>query len=615
DQPGASIFFPKASIPVIVHGDASFPGQGVVAETLNLSRLPGYQTAGTIHIMADNQLGFTATTQETRSSRYASDLAKGFKIPVIYVNADDPEACIEAVRIGFAYRDQFKKDFMIDLVGYRRYGHNEGDEPSFTQPLMYESIRAHPSVRELWARTLVERGLVPESLPEELVRQEMDRMQAIFERLEPEQALDEDLPKPAPQGAARRVKTGVPVERLRALNQALMSLPEGFHINRKLERSRERRLQVFDDPEKASIDWATAEELAFASILEDGIPIRLTGEDVVRGTFSQRHAHFYDVESGAAFSPLQALPQAKAAFETYNSPVTETAVVGFEYGYNLIAANRLVLWEAQYGDFINISQVIVDEFLASARAKWGQAPSLVLLLPHGNEGQGPDHSSARPERFLQLTADKNLRLAYPTTAAQYFHLLRRQAALLTTDPLPLVVLTPKGLLRNPLTASRPLDLAEMAWQPVINDGPPPGDGSANHEAVCRLALCSGRIYVDLVSHEGRQKTADLALARVEQLAPFPADEIRAAIESYPRLEEILWVQEEPRNMGAWDFVRPRLEELIAGRWPLRYLGRPPSSSPAEGSSTWYAANQRAIVEELYRPKEEVEEKGVLIERG
>jgi 2-oxoglutarate dehydrogenase E1 component len=374
-------------------------------------------------------------------------------------------------------------------------------------------------------------------------------------------------------------------------------VPAGFTIHKKLERGREKRRTVLDQADERTVDWAAAEDLAFASILEDGISIRFTGEDVERGTFSHRHAVFHDFNTGDRDVPLQRIPQARAAFEIYNSPLTECATIGFELGYNLQAPGRLVVWEAQYGDFINGAQVILDEFLTSGRAKWGLTPSLVLLLPHGYEGQGPDHSSARVERFLEAAADINLRIANCTTSAQYFHLLRRQAVLLLTDPLPLIVLTPKSLLRHPLVASRPRDLAEGRWQPVIQDD----DALQRAGGVRRLVLCSGKVYVDLVSSEQRAQHPEIALVRVEQLYPFPWADVKAALEVYPALDEIVWVQEEPENMGAWGFVRPLVEELLEGRLPLCYVGRARSASPSEGTSSWHAVNQKILVDEAFAP--------------
>jgi 2-oxoglutarate dehydrogenase E1 component len=456
-------------------------------------------------------------------------------------------------------------------------------------------VAQHPTVRERWAATLRQRGLLEGAAPDALVRKRTTILEETLAALRP----DEDLVEPSPEipapGAARQARTAVPIERLAALNRALLERPADFHGHRKLDRGRERRGRIFDDPHAPAIDWATAEELALASVLEDGIPIRLTGEDVERGTFSHRHAVFFDVETGARFVPLQAIPQARASFEIHNSPVTELAAVGFEFGYNVQEPGRLVIWEAQYGDFINGAQVVLDQFVTSARAKWGQAPSLMFLLPHGYEGQGPEHSSARPERLLQSAADINLRLAACTTAAQYFHLLRRQALLLRTDPLPLFVLTPKSLLRHPLTASAPADLAEGRFLPVIDDDAARGQASL----VERVVLCSGKVYADLVAGEARRTVREVAIVRVEQLYPFPGIDLAPVLAGYPNLREVAWLQEEPANMGAWEFARPLLDDLIAGRWPLRYIGRPRSASPSEGSAAWHALNQRAIVEQAF----------------
>ena len=593
-QGGAPTFDPAASLPILIHGDAAFPGQGIVAETLNLSRLPGYGTGGTIHIIVNNQLGFTTAAEDAYSTSYASGLARGFKIPIVHVNADDPEACVEAARLAFAYRQKFKRDFLIDLIGYRRYGHNEGDEPAFTQPVMYKKIAEHPTVREVWARTLVERGDVTAERAEELLRKYTQELQAAMDALRPEQDFIEPEPEAPPPGAASKAETAVPLERLRELNASLLTVPEGFAIHRKLERAREKRAHLLEDPAERTVDWAAAEELALASILADGTAVRLTGEDVERGTFSHRHAVLHDVENGRQHVPLQALAQARAAFEIHNSPLTENAVVGFEYGYNIQEPSRLVIWEAQYGDFINGAQAIIDEFLVSARGKWGLRPSLVLLLPHAHEGQGPDHASARPERFLQLAADLNMRVANCTTAAQYFHLLRRQAALLVIDPLPLIVLSPKSLLRHPLVASAPRELAEGRFRMVIADG----DAAERAADIRRVIFCSGKIYVDLVSAEQRAKRPDIALCRLEQLYPVPMRDLRAAIDAYPNAEEVVWVQEEPENMGAWEFIRPHLQEVSSGR-PVRRVARPRSASPAEGSAARHALNQQVLVDQAF----------------
>jgi 2-oxoglutarate dehydrogenase E1 component len=571
-NPGAPTFNPDAVLPILIHGDAAFQGQGVVAETMNMYQLPGYETGGTIHVIANNQIGFTTDSIDAYSTSYACGMARGFKVPILHVNADDPEACVAVARLALAYRMQFRRDAIIDLIGYRRHGHNEGDEPTFTQPMMYRRIVEHPSARELWARTLIERGAI-----------DRDHAQALV--LTPEVA--------AP-GTAARTPTAVPIERLKALNDALLTLPEGFTIHRKLERIRDRRRDILAAEMERTVDWAAAEDLAFASILEDGTPIRLTGEDVGRGTFSHRHAVLHDAQDGRRFVPLQALPQARASFEVRNSPLSENAAIGFEYGYCIQAAERLVIWEAQYGDFINGAQLMLDQFVLSARAKWGQEPSLVMLLPHGYEGQGPDHASARPERFLQLAADINMRVVNCTTAAQYFHLLRRQAALLVKDPLPLVVLTPKSLLRHPFMASAPHDLASGRWMKVISDA----EAAARAPDVRRLVFCTGKIAVDLLTSPERAEVPGVAICRVEQLYPLPVNEMLAAIETYPNLKDVVWVQEEPENMGAWEFVRSPLEGLVGDK-RFAVIARPRSSSPAEGSAAMHAQIQTRLVAQAF----------------
>jgi 2-oxoglutarate dehydrogenase E1 component len=596
DKGGAPNFDPTRSVPILIHGDAAFPGQGIVAETLNLSRLRGYDTGGTIHIIVNNQLGFTADTRDSYSTSYASGLARGFKFPIVHVNADDPEACVEAARLAFAYRAKFQRDFLIDLIGYRRWGHNEGDEPAFTQPVMYQKIASQLTVREIWARTLVDRGVIDASVPDALNKKYMDQLQEALDTLQPEQDFVEPRPEAPPPGAASKAHTAVPIERLAELNASLLAAPPGFTIHKKLERLREKRGQALSKPDERTVEWGFAEELALGSILEDGVGIRLTGEDVERGTFSSRHAVLHDVRTGAIHVPLQALPQARAGFEIHNSPLSENAAIGFEYGYNVQAPSRLVIWEAQYGDFINGAQVIIDEFVVSARVKWGQQPSLVLLLPHAHEGQGPDHASARPERFLQIAADTNMRIANCTTAAQYFHLLRRQAALLLTDPLPLIILTPKGLLRHPLVASTPRELAEGRFHVVLDDEERRGRAGD----VRRIVLCTGKVYVDLVGSDRRAAARDVAIVRVEQLYPVPAKGLRATLDAYSSADDIVWVQEEPENMGAWDFIRPHLVEAAGGR-PVRAIARPRSASPAEGSAARHARQQQVLIEAAFAP--------------
>ncbi len=594
DKPGAPEFDPAVSLPVLVHGDAAFPGQGIVSETLNLSRLPGYSTGGTIHIITNNQLGYTTLPRDSRSTLYASDLAKGFEIPIVHVNADDPEACIETSRLAFAYLKEYQKDFLIDLVGYRRHGHNEADEPAFTQPKLYGIVDKHPTVRETWSNTLIERGVIDSDESEEILNKCNEQMHSDFESLGPEDMPDESQPERPPVGAAQKVRSSVSAGALRALTQSMLELPQDFKINPKLKRSRERWAGALESAEGKTIDWAMAEQLAFASILADGTPIRLTGQDSERGTFSHRHAVLHDFINGQSYTPLQHIPQAKAAFEIYNSPLTENACIGFEYGYNIHKPESLVIWEAQYGDFINGAQTIIDEYLVSARAKWGQTPSLVLLLPHAYEGQGPDHSSGRMGRFLDSAAEINMRVANCTTSAQYFHLLRRQAGVLEIDPLPLIILTPKSLLRNTLIFSSLEELSHGTWQPVIDDQM----DEKQAKKVKRLILCSGKVYWDLVSSEYYEKSAgDIAIARVEQLYPIPTVMISKVLGRYPKLKEVVWLQEEPETMGAWMFMFPFFRKLIDRRFPLHYMGRKRNSSPAEGSLSMHRVNQQALVQQ------------------
>jgi 2-oxoglutarate dehydrogenase E1 component len=594
DAPGRPRFNPSVVLPLVIHGDAAFPGQGIVAETLNLQRLRGYRIGGTIHIIANNQVGFTTSQWEGRSTLYASDLAKGFKVPVVHVNADDPIACIEVARLACAYRARFQTDFVIDLVGYRRYGHNEGDEPRFTQPTMYSAIEQHPTVRQQWAAALVREKVASAEWAEERFQQHIAHLSDIYQTLPPKPSpTQEPQLEPPPSGAARRVNTAAPRELLLELNEALLAFPKGFRLNRKLARVLDRRREVLSSPDGAGIDWGHAEALAFGTILAEGISIRMTGEDVERGTFSHRHAVLREETTGAVYIPLQHLPQARVACEVRNSPLSENATIGFEYGYNIEAPDRLVIWEAQYGDFINTAQAIIDEFVVSGRAKWEQTPSLVLLLPHGYEGQGPDHSTGRLERFLQLAAEINMRIAYPTTAAQYFHLLRRQAKLLTIDPLPLIVMTPKSLLRHPLATSTLSELAEGHWQPVIYDP------LAVPESVTRLILCSGKVYVDLAGDQRRAAATHLAAVRLEQLYPLRTDELEAVFARYPNAKEVIWLQEEPANAGAWEAVQPALRNLLGSRMPLTLISRPRWASPAEGFAATHARNQARLLDRVF----------------
>ncbi len=595
----------RASLAVLIHGDAAFPGQGIVAETLNLSRLPGYHTGGTIHIILNNQIGFTTDWNESRSTLYAGDLAKGFEIPVIHVNADDPVACIAAMRIAWAYRERFAKDFLIDLVGYRRWGHNEGDEPAYTQPTMYKIIANHPTVRAQWAQTLELRGIINPGQADEMLATAMDRMERAYREVEKRGRTQATVAVPA-SALVRHPNAepqAVSLEQLRGLNDSLLRVPEGFTIHPKLLRGViEKRQKALDT--EGGIDWGHAELLAFASILAEGTPIRLTGQDSERGTFTQRHAVLHDVETGEQFNSLQALPQARASFDIYNSPLSENAVLGFEYGYSIHAPDTLVLWEAQFGDFANGAQVIIDQFLVSGWAKWGQQPSLVLLLPHGYEGQGPEHSSARLERFLQLCADDNIRVVNCTTAAQYFHLLRRHAATLRSDPRPLIVMAPKKLLRHPRASSSAHDLTDSRFHPVL-----PAEDSISvtpPEAVRRLILCSGKVYVELTSdartNAPKPLPTGIAAVRIEELYPFPSEDLARVLHSYPNVQEVIWLQEEPQNMGAWTYINSLLRATLerthpSAAVPLRYVGRAPAASTAEGTHHLHDVEQNRLLSE------------------
>jgi 2-oxoglutarate decarboxylase len=585
----------NAAIPIVLHGDASFPGQGVVAETLNLQALDGYTVGGTVHIIQNNQVGFTTDADDARSTTMASDLAKGFDVPIIHVNADDVAACISAIRLGFAYRQEFGHDVLIDLIGYRRFGHNEADEPAYTQPEMYAVIKKHPPVRELFARQLIEAGVVTEQESTEMtdrvwaqlsetLQDLKDRIAAAQENAQ-DQATGEYLLDRTP---SPEVRTAVALDRLEVLNEELLSVPDGFTVHPKLVKQLElRREAVRAGADKPTIAWAHAEVLAYGSLLGEGIPIRLSGQDAERGTFSQRHLVLHDAKTGQEHCAIQHLPGAMAPMELHNSPLSEMACVGFEYGYSQEGPETLVLWEAQYGDFANGAQVIIDQFVTSGLAKWGQTSRLTLLLPHAYEGQGPEHSSARLERFLQLAAEGNIRVAYPTTPAQYFHLLRRQARIAKQRPL--IVMTPKSLLRLPQAASRIEDLTEGRFSPVL------ADDTVDPEQVTRLVLCTGKVYYDLAAAPEREGNASVALGRVELLYPFPQGEILRLIESYPKLRQVLWVQEEPRNMGARAFMSPRLLQILPEHLHFGYVGRPERAASGEGYPIAHATEQARIV--------------------
>ena len=579
-------------LPVVVHGDASFPGEGVVAETLNMSLLRAYRVGGTFHIIANNQVGFTTDPIDARSTHYASDLAKGFEFPVLHVNADDAEACVIAVRVAIAYRQEFHKDVLIDLVGYRRHGHNEADQPSFTQPKLYDLIKAHPSPREVFGAELVRQGVVTAEDVKAFDKEVAEELTAIFTDVK--EADREAHPTGEFEAVkAPAIETTVRAETLVALNEQLLAWPSSFKLHPTIGRTLPRRREALNN---GGIDWGHAEALAFASLLVEGVAVRLTGQDVQRGTFSHRQAVLHDIATGDTYIPLAKLPNAKAPFEIYNSPLSETAVMGFEYGFSTAAPHDLVAWEAQFGDFANVAQPIIDQFLAADRAKWGQDSGLVLLLPHGYEGQGPEHSSARLERFLQLAAEGNLTIAYPSTPAQYFHVLRRHAR--TVVKRPLVLMQPKSLLRLPEAASRLEDLSGQGFRTVIDDAM--ADGS--RDGVRRLVFCTGKIYYDLVaaraSREKEGNGTGVAIARVEELYPWPHEAVGAVVDRYPNVEEVVWAQEEPKNMGAWTFVSPRLKASTGNQLTVRYLGRPERASPAEGYHQAHTDEQARIVNDV-----------------
>jgi 2-oxoglutarate dehydrogenase E1 component len=581
-------------LPVLMHGDAAFAAQGIVAETLNLARLRGYETGGTLHLIVNNQVGFTTDPEEGRSTDYASDLARGFDIPVFHVNADDPEACLAVVRLALAYRTKFQADVLIDLMGYRRYGHNEGDEPAYTQPRMYRRIADHPTVLSQWADRLAADGTVTAEERAAIWDRAYDRLAEIQRAIrEAVKTNDQGPPELAVEPATLEapVETAVARELLLSLDRQLHSWPDGFSVHPKLERQLARRSTSLE--KGAGIDWAHAESLAFASLVADGTPIRFSGQDSARGTFSQRHLTLRDVETGERYTPLQSLEEARAPFEVYNSPLSEAGVLGFEYGYSTATPGSLVLWEAQFGDFVNAAQVIIDQFLTAGRAKWGQESRIVLLLPHGYEGQGPEHSSARLERFLQQAAEDNIRVANCSTPAQYFHLLRRQARL--EEVRPLILFTPKSLLRHPRAVSRLADLADGGFRMVIDD-----DDAAQHPGtVRRLALCSGKVYYDLVGGDEREENPDVAVIRVEQLYPFPEEHLGGLLDRYDQATDLVWVQEEPSTMGAWTYIRPLLEALAGDRLVVRYVGRPERASPAEGYKKAHDHEQARIVRDTF----------------
>ena len=585
----------NAAIPVILHGDAAFPGQGVVAETLNLQALDGYTVGGSLHLIQNNQVGFTTDPDDSRSTRWAADLAKGFDVPIIHVNADDVAACVAAVRLAFAFRQEFGHDVLIDLIGYRRFGHNEADEPAYTQPEMATKIREKTPVRDLFAALLVEQGVVTQEEADAVGKDIWDNLAARHRELKADLAAgDDEQPtggyeldrSPSPE-----VQTAVSADRLTGLNEDLLRVPDGFTVHPKLLKQLEKRRATIGPD--GGIDWAQAEALAFGSLLSEGTPIRLTGQDTERGTFSQRHLVLHDAKTGQRVSPIQSLPGALAPMELHNSPLSEVACLGFEYGYSMEAPETLVLWEAQFGDFVNSAQVIIDQFIISALSKWGQSTRLTLLLPHGYEGSGPEHSSGRMERFLQLAAEGNIRVANLTTPAQYFHLLRRQARVAKQRPL--VIMTPKSLLRLPQATSRIEHLADSRFFPVLSEP------RIDEEKVTRLLLCSGKIYYDLKGHATREGNETVAITRVELLYPFPQRQIMDEVARYPNLREVVWVQEEPRNMGARAHMSPRLLQILPSQLEFGYVGRPERASPGEGYPAAHTMEQNRIIRTALDP--------------
>jgi 2-oxoglutarate dehydrogenase E1 component len=574
---------------VILHGDAAFAGQGMVAEVFNLAQLRGYRTGGTIHLIVNNQIGFTTPPAAGRSSLYSTDVAKINQVPIFHVNADAPEAAWRVLQIALDYRQEFHKDVVIDLIGFRLHGHNEGDEPTYTQPLMYKRIQEHPGVRALYAKKLVEEGVLTEA---ELAELE-ERQKALYEEAlaAAKEIASRATPEAAPSSLESRVpspdvSTAVPAETLARIGHVLTTVPAGFHLNPKMVSQLARRGKMAEGAQP--LDWSTAEALAFGSLLLEGTPIRLSGQDTSRGTFSQRHIVFHDAVTGETWTPLSDLDPAQASLAVYDSPLSEVSVLGFEYGYSVESPETMVLWEAQYGDFANGAQVVIDQFVSSAEDKWREVSRLGLLLPHGYEGQGPEHSSARIERYLQLCADDNLQVCNVTTPAQYFHLLRRQMR--RPHGKPLVLFTPKSLLRFPASFSPLAELTQGGFRTVIDDA------AADPAAVTRVLLSSGKVFYDLAAARDEKK-ATAALVRVEQLYPFPAEELRRTLAAYTGAKDVVWVQEESKNMGAWSFVAPPLEEILPAGATLRYAGRAPSAAVATGNAGVHKRELAALIGE------------------
>ncbi len=581
----------EAVLPLLIHGDAAFAGQGVVAETLNMSQLDGYRTGGTIHVIINNQIGFTTLPKDARSTTYATDMAKGIDAPIFHVNGDEPEAAVHAIRLAFEYRQRFGKDAVVDLVCYRKHGHNEGDEPAFTQPGLYKEIQSHPTVREIYARELV--------LKKELAQADVDSVVSEFDAILEEafaqakaapafEVKEQYIDRPDTPQAKRAAApdTRVAFDRLTDLAVRINTIPTGFDANPKLLRILAKRAEIVANDEP-KIEWGFAEALAFGSILTDGRDVRLSGQDVERGTFSHRHSVLHGTESLERHIPLNHLSADQGRYRVSNSSLSEYAVLGFEFGYSTTRLDALTIWEAQFGDFGNGAQIIIDQFISSAEAKWGQQSSVVMLLPHGYEGQGPEHSSARLERYLQLCAEDNMVVVNVTTPAQYFHLLRRQV--LQDRKKPLIVMSPKSLLRHPMAVSRTSDLANGGFSPFL------ADTEADASKVTRVVFCSGKVYYDLLKHKQEHHVEHVALARVEQLYPFPDADLKAELRKYPNATDVVWCQEEPKNMGAWHYIASRVFNELTDTQKLRYVGRAAAASPATGSGKVHAVEQDRLV--------------------
>jgi 2-oxoglutarate decarboxylase len=581
------------ALPVLLHGDAAFAGQGVVMETLNLAGLKGYRTGGTIHIIINNQIGFTTSPEAGRSTIYSTDVARMTQLPIFHINGDDPEAAYRVLQIALNYRQEFNKDVVLDLIGFRRLGHNETDEPSYTQPLMYARVKAHPGVRTVYAKRLVKEGVVTEEEVKNLIEERVRRYEEALASAK--RKVTEEPPQAQPRveeiDGSEIVPTGVQPETIKSIAHEIAVVPEGFNVNPKMVGQLGRRAKMGGG--STPLDWAFAEAVAFGSLVLEGTRVRLSGQDSGRGTFSQRHAVLYDTQTGKAWAPLSDLrseANPDARFEVFDSSLSEEGVLGFEYGYSVIAQNALVLWEAQFGDFGNGGQTIIDQYIAASEDKWKQKSRVVMLLPHGYEGQGPEHSSARLERYLQLCAENNLQVCYPTTPAQYFHLLRRQVR--PGMERPLIVMTPKSLLRLPAASSSIDDLATGGFQPLIDDAQ-----ITEAAGVRKVALCSGKIYYDLIEARKNTPAPHVAIVRLEQFYPFPLKSIRETLARYSNAAELVWAQEEPQNMGGWNFVHERLENLLPACERPRYVGRTASASPATGSYSIHQKEQAQLVAE------------------